>query len=196
MIRGSAFAGEFEPVTVGMVPLADLGKVTLSVSDLQGPAATIPARMIDVRYVSYRVSRVTPEGSVYTISPRLILPGGTVQMPKDLTRRFWLTVRPPPSTRPGDYRGTISIHAGDGRDYQVPLEFQVRAGTLDPVDIPAGPFGHAIGIPWYQDDPRAGKVQPADGRAEPAANASLRVHRLHRPAVDFLPRLRQGETDP
>ncbi|MBV8130254.1 MAG: hypothetical protein JO114_21605 [Planctomycetaceae bacterium] len=154
-VRGSAFAGEFEPVTVGVVPLSDLGKVTLSVGDLQGPAATIPARMIDVRYVSYRISRVTAEGSVYTISPRLILPGGTVEMPKNLTRRFWLTVWPPPSIRPGDYRGTISIHAGDGRDWQVPLEFQVRAGTLDPVDIPAGPFGHAIGIPWYQDDPRA-----------------------------------------
>ena len=112
LIRGSAFAGEFEPVTVGVVPLSDLGKVTLSVGDLQGPAATIPARMIDVRYVSYRISRVTAEGSVYTISPRLLLPGGTVEMPKHLTRRFWLTVWPPPSTRPGNYRGTISIRCG------------------------------------------------------------------------------------
>ncbi len=173
VFRGSAFAGEFEPVTVGVVPLSDLGKVTLSVGDLQGPAGTIPARMIDVRYVSYRISRVTAEGSVYTISPRLLLPGGTVEMPKDLTRRFWLTVWPPPSTRPGDYRGTISIHAGDGRDWQVPLEFQVRAGTLDPVDIPAGPFGHAIGMPWYQDDPRAAKFN------QQLVEQSLRRMRLY-----------------
>ena len=37
----------------------------------------------------------------------------------------------------------------------MPLEFRVRAGTLDPADIPAGPFGHAIGIPWFEDDPKA-----------------------------------------
>ena len=35
----------------------------------------------------------------------------------------------------------------------VPIEFRVRAGTLDPVDIPAGPCSYTIGIPWYDDDP-------------------------------------------
>ena len=129
--------------------------MTLSASDLAGPAARSQPASIDVGYVSYRISRVTAEGRVYTISPRLIMPGGTVEMPTGLTRRFWLTVQTPPDARPGDYQGTISIHAGDGRDWQVPLEFRVRAGTLDPVDIPAGPFGYAIDIPWDEDDPRA-----------------------------------------
>ena len=36
-------------------------------------------------------------------------------------------------------------------------EFRVRAGTLDPVDIPAGPFGYTIGIPWFGDDPEAAR---------------------------------------
>ena len=78
-------------------------------------------------------------------------------MPRNRTRRFWLTVQTPPTAQPGNYKGTISIHTSEGRSWQVPLEFEVRAGTLDPVDIPVGPFGHAIGIPWFQDDPGAAK---------------------------------------
>ena len=113
VLRGAAFAGEYEPVTVATGATLPTWARSLSASAIsRDRTATIPARMIDVGYVSYRISRVTAEGSVYTISPRLIMPGGTVEMPKDLTRRFWLTVRTPPSTRPGDYRGTISIHAG------------------------------------------------------------------------------------
>ena len=76
VLSGEAFAGEYEPMTVAVVPLRDLGKVHVSVSDLVGPAVTIPASAIDLGYVSYRISRVTAEGTVYTITPRLIMPGG------------------------------------------------------------------------------------------------------------------------
>ncbi len=43
LLRGEAFAGEYEPVTVGLAPLRDLGKVSVSASDLTGPAGTIPS---------------------------------------------------------------------------------------------------------------------------------------------------------
>jgi hypothetical protein len=155
VLHGEAFAGEYEPVTLALVPLDNLGKVTVKAADLEGPAGTIPASAIDVGFVSYRISRVTSEGSVYTISPRRIMPEGTVEMPKGTTRRFWLTVRTPIDARPGLYKGAISIQTASGGNWQIPLEFRVRAGTLDPVDIPAGPFGHVIGIPWFDDDPRA-----------------------------------------
>jgi len=150
-----AFAGELEPVTLALVPLRDLGKVEVSVTELRGPTATIPASAVDVNYVSYRISRVSSAGTVYTITPRLLMPGGVVDMPRGLTRRFWLTVRTPADARPGVYKGTVSIRAGNGQISRVPLEFRVRAGKLDPVDVPAGPFGYSIGIPWFGDDPRA-----------------------------------------
>ena len=51
-----------------------------------------------------------------------------------------------------------------GAAAEVPVEFRVRTGTLDPVDIPAGPWGYTIGMPWYGDDPAAADVQPADDR--------------------------------
>jgi hypothetical protein len=156
-LTGEAFAGEYEPVTVALVPLRNLGKVRVSASDLVGPGATILASSIDVGYVSYRISRVTMEGTVYTIAPRLIMPGGVVEMPQGITRRFWMTVRVPADARPGIYKGTIAIRTAQGETCEVPLQFRVRSGQLDPVDIPAGPFGYTIGIPWFGDDPPAAR---------------------------------------
>jgi hypothetical protein len=157
LLRGEGFAGEYEPVTVALVPLRDLGEVTIKAGDLKGSAGTIPASAIGLAHVSYRISRVTSEGSVYTITPRLLMPGDVVEIPKGLTRRIWLTVRTPPKTRPGLYQGSITLQSGTGESSQLPIEFRVRKGTLDPVDIPAGPFGHAIGIPWFDDDPETAK---------------------------------------
>jgi hypothetical protein len=154
-LSGTAFAGEYEPVTPALVPLKDLGNVRVTVSDLAGPGGTIPAAAVDVGYVSYRLSRVTMEGSVYTIAPRLIMPSGEVDMPKDVARRFWLTVRTPADAKPGVYKGTVSVRPERGGAADVPLEFTVRAGRLDPVDVPAGPWGYSISVPWYGDDPAA-----------------------------------------
>ena len=76
-------------------------------------------------------------------------------MPRGLTRRFWLTVRTPRrSSCRACTSGTVAS-VMTRESWQVPVEFRVRAGTLDPVDIPAGPFGHVIGVPWFEDDPGA-----------------------------------------
>jgi hypothetical protein len=152
-LRGEAFAGEMEPLTMSFVPLRHLGRVTVTPGELRGPAGVIPARAIDVGFVSYRLSRITMEGSVYTIRPRLIMPSNTIDMPAHVTRRFWLTVRTPVDTPAGLYTGTLAIESERGGAAEVPVEFRVRAGTLDPVDIPAGPWGYTISLPWYGDDP-------------------------------------------
>ncbi len=153
-LSGEAFAGEYQPLTMSMVPLKDLGQVTVTAGDLSGPAGVIPAKAIDVGFVSYRVTRVTMEGSVYTIKPRFVMPENTVDMPKDMTRRFWLTVKTPATARPGVYRGQVAVQTQNGGTANVPVEFRVRAGTLDPVDIPAGPYSYTISVPWYEDDPK------------------------------------------
>lgn len=152
-LRGEAFAGEMEPLTMSLVPLRHLGRVTVTPGELRGPAGVIPARAIDAGFVSYRLSRITMEGSVYTIRPRLIMPSNTIDMPAHVTRRFWLTVRTPVDLPAGLYTGTLAIESEQGGAAEVPVEFRVRAGTLDPVDIPAGPWGYTISIPWYGDDP-------------------------------------------
>jgi len=154
-IDGFAFAGEYEPVTFTFLPLEDMGEITVKVSDLSGAAGVIPAESIDVGFVSYRLSRVTMEGSVYTIAPRLIMPSAAVDAPAGVARRFWLTVRVPEDAERGVYGGTVEIASAGGRIAALPLEFTVYPGTLDAADVPAGPWGHTINTPWFSDDPRA-----------------------------------------
>ena len=152
-VEGFAFAGEYEPLTLSVLPLKELGKVTVCISDLEGPSgAVIPASNISVGFVSNRIARETMEGSIYTIEPRLIMPWQVVDMPKGIARRFWLTVRVPYDAIPGVYQGQISIALENGELETVPVKFRVFKGTLDAVDIPVGPWGHGIGIPWYSDD--------------------------------------------
>ena len=155
-VEGFAFAGEYEPLTLSVYPLKNLGKVTVSIGDLLGPSESkIPSSAIEVGYVSNRISRETMEGSVYKIKPRLVMPLPSIEMPKEVTRRFWLTIKVPRDTSPGEYRGEITIAPENGRQSTVPVKFRVYKGTLDEADIPVGPWGHEIGIPWYEDDQSA-----------------------------------------
>ena len=155
-LSGSAFAGEYEPVTVSILPLRDLGPVTASVAELKGPGgASIPAAAVHVGHVRHRLTRVTPEGSVYTIAPRLITPRGTAAVPEGVTRTFWLTVKVPEAAPAGVYEGAVNLRAARGGELSLPLHFTVRKGTLDPVDLPAGPFAHTIDLPWYDDEAAA-----------------------------------------
>ena len=146
-----AFAGELESASLAVLPLADLGKLTVSAADLSGPAGTIPAAAVDVGFVSYRVTRVSMEGSVYTIAPRMVMPMNATDAPKGVARQFWLTIRVPADAKPGLYSGVVSIKPEKGELARVPIDVRIRKGTLDPADVPAGPWGYEIGIPWHND---------------------------------------------
>ena len=149
-VCAEAFAGEYEPVHFSLVPLRDLGRVSVQAGDLTGPAGTIPASAIDVGYVSYRLSRIAMDGSVYTIVPRLLMPRKEVEMPEGITRTFWLTVKTPGDAAAGLYHGQMTV-TENGREFAIPLTFRVRKGTLDDADIPVGPWGHDIAVPWRLD---------------------------------------------
>ena len=149
----SAFAGEYEPVTFSIIPQRDLGNVTVSVGELKSDdGATLSASSIDIGYVQYRLSRLTYEGSVYTIAPRFVMPRNNVQCPKGVTRRFWMTLRVPDNARSGVYRGQLTIRPEHGNPRQMPIEVIVRKGSLDPIDIPVGPWGHTVDLPWFDDE--------------------------------------------
>lgn len=154
-LAADAFPGEETPVIVGVYPLKDLGRTQIAVSALAGPQGVIPASGIDVGYVSNRITRVTNDGAVYTISPRLVLPRNYVAMPKGAARYFFLSVHTPAAASPGVYTGQVMLTAETGEASSAPLWFTVRKGALDPMDIPAGPFGGGIGLPWFGDDPGA-----------------------------------------
>ena len=154
-LAAEAFAGQEEPVTLAVVPLKDLGKATVSVSALKGPQGVIPATAIDIGYVSYRVTRVTLDGSVYNLTPRWIIPRSSVAMPSGVARQFWLTVRTPQAASPGVYMGQVTFAPQQGAASSVPIHLTVRKGILAEADIPAGPFGGRIGLPFVENDPEA-----------------------------------------
>ena len=139
------FAGEYAPLTVSVRPLVDLGKVTVTIGDLVGPGGTIPASAVDVGYVSYRNRGI----EVYSIGPRYIMPMNAVDMPKGITRRFWLTARVGADAKAGLYKGKMTIRPEKGSPADVAVTLRVRAGALDEVDVPAGPWGYQV--PYIDD---------------------------------------------
>ncbi|MDE3167081.1 MAG: hypothetical protein KGN36_14845, partial [Acidobacteriota bacterium] len=170
-IEGDGFAGENVPLTVAVLPLEDLGKGTLAVSELRGAGGRIGGGSIEVGYVSYRVTRVTADGGVYTIAPRWVIPRGTVALPQGVARRFWITVRVPEGAAPGVYEGEARITTQRGGEAALPVRFRVRRGKVAAVDVPAGPWGGAIGVPWAGEEARA--------RGEESTAASLRMLRRY-----------------
>ncbi len=153
-LSAEVFAGEYGPLSVGVRPSQDLGMVTAYISDLTQAGSTIPASAVDISYISYRITRVTMDGSVYTLRPRYLMAKNAVLMPKDITRQFWLTVKTPADAKPGIYKGKVTIRADKGGETVIPVEYVVRKGALDPLDIPAGPWGGNIGLPFKDEGAR------------------------------------------
>jgi hypothetical protein len=150
LIQGFGFKGDIEPMTLSIVPLLDLGQVRFTISPLKGPKS-IETHNVELGYVSYRISRITMDGSVYTIKPRLIVPASKVEIKKGITRRLWLTIHIPQDAAPGLYRGFVNIIPEKGETSQVPVEFKVFNGQLLEADVPVGPWGHQITLPWFPE---------------------------------------------
>lgn len=147
-----ASAGEEEPVVFSLHGLRDHGSVRVSVTDLTGPGGRVPASAVKLGLVSHRLTRVTAEGTVYTIAPRYVLPRATAPIRKDETTTFWLTLRTPNPIKAGTYRGRLKLAFADGVTDSLTLTARLFATPLDALDVPAGPWGSTIPLPWYDED--------------------------------------------
>ena len=151
-VSGFATAGEIEPVTFSIKALKDLGKVKIVPTDLKGPGI-IPANAIKVGYVSNRISRVKMDGSVYTIKPRFVMTASEIDLPKDTARRFWANIEVPKGTPAGKYTGALKMEFADGKRDAVNIDFEVISNKeLPKLDVPAGPWGINIRVPWYAEE--------------------------------------------
>lgn len=147
-----ASAGEEEPIVFSLYPLRDRGQVKIAATDLVGPAGRIPASAIRLGVVSHRLSRVTMEGTVYTISPRFIMPRNSAEIRKGVTTTFWLTLVAPKPVKAGTYQGKVTLTFADGKMDTVNVAARLFATPLDELDVPAGPWGCTIDLPWYRED--------------------------------------------
>ena len=194
-MRGEAFAGEYEPMTVAILPLRDLGKVHAAVSDLAGESSTISAAAIDLglRLVSDQPGHV----------------GRNRLHDRAATDHAW--------RRRGDAARAHAAILDDGQDagsmpargctrgrcrFVPPKEATRRAfrsnsgcgrGNCSPVDIPAGPFGYTTGIPWFGEDAKAAAFNQQMSEKKFAENARLWLHGLQRAAVDRVRRVQPGQ---
>lgn len=148
-----ASAGELEPIVFSLYPFTDKGRMTVRPGNLRGPrGAVIPAAAIRPGVVSHRLSRRTMEGTVYTIAPRFVMPTDTVDIRRGTTTTCWLNLQVPEHVVPGDYTGTIELQFADGAKDVIQLAVRLFATPLDRLDLPAGPWGCNIGLPWYSED--------------------------------------------
>lgn len=148
-----ASAGELEPIVFSLHPIRDLGMVSLSVGDLvAADGARIPAEAIRAGVVSHRLSRLTMEGTVYTIAPRYVMPRDSAEIREGTTTTFWLTLQVPRDVAAGEYRGSVQLRFASGEERSLELLVRAFATPLDEVDIPVGPWGSTIDLPWYAED--------------------------------------------
>ena len=151
-LRTFASAGEMAPLVFSVYPLKNRGTARVSVGELTSTAGVLPASAIDVGVVSHRITRVTPEGTVYTIAPRFILPRDHADLKLGTTTTFWLTLHAPRTVHPGTYAGRISLTFDDGAVDHLDVSVRLFATPLDELDVPAGPWGCEIDLPWYGED--------------------------------------------
>jgi hypothetical protein len=152
-VEAFASAGEMAPLVFSVYPLARPATVTLSVSDLRSAAGDmVPASAVRLGVVSHRLTRVTGEGTVYTIAPRFIMPRSAAPIKPGTTTTFWLTLQTPKHVKAGDYTGRIKLNFSDGRTDSVAVHVRLFATPLDALDVAAGPWGSSLPLPWYASD--------------------------------------------
>jgi hypothetical protein len=147
-----ASAGELEPIVFSLHALRSRGEVQVSVSDLVSPAGKIAASSVAPGVVSHRLTRVTSEGTVYTIAPRFVMPRQTANIRAGDTTTFWLTLRVPTTARAGTYKGKITLRFADGKTDALNVQARIFATSLDELDVAVGPWGSTLDVPWYGED--------------------------------------------
>jgi hypothetical protein len=133
MLNVKMSRNDFEPVTIGIYPIRDLGKVKISVSDLAGPSGKIiPSGNVLVQLT--RIMKIrNGDGNNYQMIPRLLERVDNAEIPISYTTRFWLTVHADSLTIPGNYSGIIHIDSENETAKAIPLTVEVLPVTLESV---------------------------------------------------------------
>ena len=134
----AAAPGEYEPTTFAVRPLKDLRSAHVEVSDLAGPdGAVLPKAAVKVDLVKYFPLKGT--GIDYTLTPSYLFPYRRLNLTKDFSRQYWLSVHVPEGQKPGLYVGKVKFEAGGGGLAELPIELRVYPFTLA-----ASPVNHGF----------------------------------------------------
>lgn len=163
-IRIFAAPGEYEPVTLCVHLLRDVGKLEVKSTDV-GP---VQADDIDVRHVRYMRAKPNYVGmGFYRIVPDVLEPmwmfhqreiynpAAPVGLEAGVTHRFWLTLRIPEDSEPGIHEGTVTVCDDGGKQGRVPVRLRVLPIDLqeDPEKLWGMYYRHPV-TKWHRSDDR------------------------------------------
>lgn len=160
-VEVAAAPTQYASATVGIYPLKGAFKATVEVSDLLGAQQKIDKSNLEVRVVGYMPERIkeqpqTAGDYTYYVSdssqgrtvmshvPKILQPyDGAIEVNE--TKQLWLTFQVPANTRPGQYRGTITVRANGLPQQTVPVTLTVYPFELLQSD-------RIQGVYWLIDD--------------------------------------------
>lgn len=125
MLTADAVRGEYEPVSVALRPLTDLGECAI---ELEGPVAE--GVTAETRVVWYNTSRGF--GTIaYRVQPHTLRLQDSVELPAGITRQVVVTFRVAREARPGRHEATLRLTAPDGAELlSVPIGLAVHDVAL------------------------------------------------------------------
>jgi hypothetical protein len=119
-------AGEYEPITFTIFAFKKMTDVSVTVSDLKGPAGSvIKASNVDVRSVRCWPRRIWHQRGEYIQAPWFLEKRPKIDINMGSSKRYWMTVWVPKGTAPGVYKGSVKVKVGNCDDYDLSLNVDV-----------------------------------------------------------------------
>jgi len=184
-----ASIGEYEPFTVAVYPLRELGRCTVRATDLVGPAeARIGSDHVDVRTVRHWRQIPGQKGADYAkqymVVPELLEPSASTDVKARTTRQWWITVRVPRDATPGEYTGTVSVEPERGGVRRLGLRLRVLPFRLE------CPEDYSFGMYW---EPSRSDREGASADRVIAQLRDMREHGINSVALSAPASMSRGE---
>jgi hypothetical protein len=142
--------GQYDSLRLSLHPLAPVGAVSVTVSDLVGPDGnTLKADGdIDLGVVRYVESSRSAVEYRYTIKAGPIQPRNPMPVPEGVTTSWCVRLHAPETATPGVYRGKLHIAPSAAAPTDLDLVVRIVPIKLGPTPITAGlyHFDHTL---WY-----------------------------------------------
>ena len=129
-LKLKAAKGEFEPVTLGVHGLEDIGQITFTGGDAFKKAGI----SVDIATALSFPKRTTNyvRSSEFVNAPQCLERTNTAILKKGKTKQFWITVKVPENIKAGIYRDNFILSSAKGKE-TVPVELEVRPFKLDDI---------------------------------------------------------------
>jgi hypothetical protein len=139
----SSASDAFEIATLSVRALRDLENVQVTASDLTSEFLAIDAENIEVRSVRCMPNRIWAKNE-YIVTPTLLELRDQLNIAKDTTQRFWITVYVPPETPAGDYNGSITIRPQNGTTQTLAIRLSVVPVRLRTPPVRQGMYANLV----------------------------------------------------